>query len=54
MSNLSVDTAKLPLMLTSLRLPTFARLWPELTQRADRESWPRRTAVGGARRTGTD
>jgi DNA replication protein DnaC len=40
MSNLSVDTAKLPLMLTSLRLPTFARLWPELTQRADRESWP--------------
>jgi DNA replication protein DnaC len=40
MNNLSVDTAKLPLMLTSLRLPTFARLWPELTQRADRESWP--------------
>lgn len=40
MSNLSTDTAKLPLMLTSLRLPTFARLWPELTQRADRESWP--------------
>ena len=40
MSNLSTDTVKLPLMLTSLRLPTFARLWPELTQRADRESWP--------------
>lgn len=40
MSNLSVDVAKLPLMLTSLRLPTFARLWPELSQRADREGWP--------------
>lgn len=40
MSAVSVDTAKLPFMLTSLRLPTFARLWPELTQRADREGWP--------------
>jgi DNA replication protein DnaC len=40
MSTVSVDTAKLPFMLTSLRLPTFARLWPELTQRADREGWP--------------
>ncbi|MDZ7875401.1 MAG: IS21-like element helper ATPase IstB [Rhizobium sp.] len=40
MSTVSVDTAKLPFMLTSLRLPTFARLWPELTRRADREGWP--------------
>ena len=40
MSTVSVDTAKLPFMLTSLRLPTFARLWPELTQRADPEGWP--------------
>jgi DNA replication protein DnaC len=40
MNTVSVDIAKLPLMLTSLRLPTFARLWPELTQRADREGWP--------------
>ncbi len=40
MSNISVDTAKLPFMLTSLRLPTFARLWPEFTRRADREGWP--------------
>jgi DNA replication protein DnaC len=36
----SVDTAKLPLLLTALRLPTFARLWPEFTQQADREGWP--------------
>lgn len=40
MNTASVDIAKLPFMLTSLRLPTFARLWPELTQRADREGWP--------------
>lgn len=40
MNTASVDIAKLPLMLTSLRLPTFARLWPDLTQRADREGWP--------------
>lgn len=40
MSTASVDIAKLPFMLTSLRLPTFARLWHELTQRADREGWP--------------
>lgn len=40
MNNASVDIAKLPFMLTSLRLPTFTRLWPDLTQRADREGWP--------------
>ncbi|MCY1740772.1 IS21-like element helper ATPase IstB [Ensifer sp. SL37] len=40
MNTSSVDVAKLPLMLANLRLPTFARLWSELTQRADREGWP--------------
>lgn len=34
---LTVDTAKLPLLLTALRLPTFARLWPEFCARANRE-----------------
>lgn len=37
---LTVDTAKLPLLLTALRLPTFARLWPEFCARADTEGWP--------------
>ena len=37
---LSVDKAKLPMMLTTLRLPTFARLWPDFAQRADKEGWP--------------
>ena len=36
----TVDTARLPVLLTQLRLPTVARLWPALTETADRESWP--------------
>ncbi|MDZ7713060.1 MAG: IS21-like element helper ATPase IstB [Rhodovibrio sp.] len=36
----TVDTAKLPVLLNELRLPTFARLWPEFAERADKESWP--------------
>lgn len=38
--NISVDTAKLPILLTALRLPTVARLWPEFCARADKEGWP--------------
>lgn len=37
---ITVDTARLPLLLTELRLPSIARLWPEFTERADREGWP--------------
>jgi DNA replication protein DnaC len=36
----TVDTARLPMLLTQLRLPTVALLWPALTETADRESWP--------------
>jgi DNA replication protein DnaC len=36
----TVDTARLPVLLTQLRLPTVALLWPTLTETADRESWP--------------
>jgi DNA replication protein DnaC len=36
----TVDTARLPVLLTQLRLPTVALLWPALTETADRESWP--------------
>lgn len=35
-----VETAKLPMLLTALRLPSFARLWPEFCERADKEGWP--------------
>ena len=37
---LEVDTAKLPLMLSELRLPAVARMWGEMAQRSDREGWP--------------
>ncbi len=37
---ISVDTARLPLLLAELRLPSMARLWPQFTDRADREGWP--------------
>lgn len=38
--NIAVDTAKLPTLLTALRLPTVARLWPEFCARSDKEGWP--------------
>jgi len=36
----TVDAARLPLLLGELRLPTIAGLWPQFTERADREGWP--------------
>jgi DNA replication protein DnaC len=33
------DAAKLPLMLTELRMPTIGRLWQDIGERADREGW---------------
>jgi DNA replication protein DnaC len=36
----SYEPGRNALMLTELRLPTIGRLWPELAQRADEESWP--------------
>jgi DNA replication protein DnaC len=37
---ITADTARLPMLLTQLRLPTIARLWPAITETADREGWP--------------
>jgi DNA replication protein DnaC len=37
---ITVDAARLPLLLAELRLPTVAGLWPQFTERADREGWP--------------
>jgi DNA replication protein DnaC len=37
---ITVDTARLPLLLNELRLPTIAAMWPSFTERADREGWP--------------
>jgi hypothetical protein len=40
MSAIEVDTTCLPLLLQELRLPAGARLWPEFTERSDKEGWP--------------
>jgi DNA replication protein DnaC len=40
MSKISVDAARLPLLLNELRLPAIGRLWPDLAARADKEAWP--------------
>ena len=40
MTAIEVDTTRLPLLLHELRLPAMARLWPEFTERADKEGWP--------------
>lgn len=37
---ITTDTARLPLLLTTLRLPTVARLWPAIGETADTEGWP--------------
>ncbi|MBX9593973.1 MAG: IS21-like element helper ATPase IstB [Roseomonas sp.] len=37
---IEVDTARLPLLLTELRLPAIGRLWAEMAERSDREGWP--------------
>lgn len=34
------NTTRLPLLLTTSRLPTVARLWPAIGQTADTEGWP--------------
>lgn len=43
---ISVDIARLPVMLTELRLPTIARLWPSIAETADAESWPAARLLG--------
>jgi hypothetical protein len=39
-TTIAVDVARLPILLTELRLPTFARLWPSIAETANAESWP--------------
>jgi DNA replication protein DnaC len=40
MSTITVDTARLPLLLHELRLPAVSRLWQDIAARADKEGWP--------------
>jgi DNA replication protein DnaC len=46
MNAVTYDDARLGLMLTELRLPTIGRLWPDFTQRADKEGWPATRLLG--------
>jgi DNA replication protein DnaC len=36
---ISADAARLPIMLTELRMPTIKRMWPAIAEQADREGW---------------
>ena len=40
MTNAPIDTFKLPVMLTALRLPSFQKHWQEIAEQADKEGWP--------------
>ena len=39
-TNSDVDTGKLGLLLNELRLPAIKVIWPQFTERADKEGWP--------------
>lgn len=39
MSATEIDAARLPIMLTSLRLPTIGKLWAPFAAQADKEGW---------------
>jgi DNA replication protein DnaC len=40
MTGAQAETARLPIMLAELRLPTIHRLWSEFAARSDKEGWP--------------
>jgi len=40
MSSVSVDAARLELMLTELRLPGIKAMWTALAAQSDKEGWP--------------
>lgn len=42
----AADSARLPIMLADLRLPTIRRLWPEVGEQSNREGWPAERFLG--------
>jgi DNA replication protein DnaC len=36
----TIDTSRLTLLLNDLRLPAIKHLWPQFTERSDKEGWP--------------
>ena len=39
-TNTAVDSARLSLLLSELRLPAIKTLWPQFAEQADKEGWP--------------
>ena len=39
-TTLTVDAARVELLLAELRLPTMKGIWPKLAAQADKEGWP--------------
>ena len=44
----AVDAARVELLLSELRLPTFKLMWAKLAEQSDKEGWPD-SRVAGAR-----
>lgn len=42
----TAEAARLPLMLTELRLPTIKRLWADLAEQSNQEGWPAERFLG--------
>lgn len=42
----AADAARVPLMLSELRLPTIKRLWADLAEQSNREGWPAERFLG--------
>jgi DNA replication protein DnaC len=42
----AADSARLPIMLADLRLPTIRRLWSEVAEQSNREGWPAERFLG--------
>jgi DNA replication protein DnaC len=38
--NSAIDSTRLTLLLNELRLPAIKHLWPQFTERSDKEGWP--------------
>ena len=40
MTTVTIDAARLELLLTELRLPGFKLMWAKLAEQSDKEGWP--------------
>ncbi|MDQ6685520.1 MAG: ATP-binding protein, partial [Pseudomonadota bacterium] len=45
-ATITAEAARLPIMLSELRLPTIKRMWTELAEQSNREGWPAERFLG--------